>query len=640
MTAVPGLHKRTRSVSPASSVASSKRSLAGSRHGTGPRSCFAKGLFAKAGQYRIQHAESGPYKHCVINNLVNDKLLRRVRREIMTSLHFTPKETDIYKLHQTGDLANLSGLKSSNDRAKLAGLTRLRDGLYSPDFRAFVEKIADCGPLSGQKQDMSINCYVKGSHLLTHDDVIGSRRVSYILYLPDPDDADASGHSKDDDAHAGGTGWDPKWGGGLRLYDIAEKNVPYADFEKVIPPAWNQLAFFVVQPAVSFHDVEEVYVDNKPRLAISGWFHLPQPGEQGYVKGLQEKLNLESSRAQLAGQAAAEAAGLGEAPASVLNPVEQEPDVNGNGDVDDDTELKNFLHESLLDADVVSKLRDRFVEDSLLEIGDLLNLEFAKRLKDYVETQDKVDAATVAQVSDKLPGWSVSQPPHKHRYLYLNHGHDHDDEQHDPVTELRNFIASGPFRRWLAAVSGLDAPPTHQRVLARRFRPGQDYTLATASLNEEAEGNLEITLNLTPTSGWDDGELGGYELLMDGNAEEDHNGKDREGEDGHDPAVYLSSSHAKRKKELAALRAELSSKPAQQDDNDHGDSSASSSDDDDDDDEQGSGVEDEDSSVLHTSQASWNLLTIVFRDKGVLKFVKYVSQNAPGSRWDITAEYK
>eukprot|EP01035_Chromulina_nebulosa_P020012 gene20012-25986_t len=34
-----------------------------------------------------------------------------------------------------------------------------------------------------------------------------------------------------------------------------------------------------------------------------------------------------------------------------------------------------------------------------------------------------------------------------------------------------------------------------------------------------------------------------------------------------------------------------------------------------------------------------NMLTIVLRDENVMKFVKYVSYNAPGSRWDITTEY-
>ena len=62
---------------------------------------------------KAQIAASEPYKHGVIPKLMNDDLLRKVRVEIMENLHFTKKETDIYKVFQTGDLRNLSGLESS-----------------------------------------------------------------------------------------------------------------------------------------------------------------------------------------------------------------------------------------------------------------------------------------------------------------------------------------------------------------------------------------------------------------------------------------------------------------------------------------------------------------------------------------------
>jgi hypothetical protein len=49
---------------------------------------------------------------------------------------------------------------------------------------------------------MSVNSYKKTCHLLNHDDVIGSRRVSYILYMPLPINQP----------------WQPEWGGALELY--------------------------------------------------------------------------------------------------------------------------------------------------------------------------------------------------------------------------------------------------------------------------------------------------------------------------------------------------------------------------------------------------------------------------------------
>jgi len=121
---------------------------------------------------------------------------------------------------------------------------------------------------------MSVNSYKKGCHLLNHDDVIGSRRVSYILYLPLP-------HRES---------WRPEYGGGLELYPVQETPFglePEPTPSKTIPPGWNQFIFFEVQPGRSFHSVEEVVVgtdeDGRQRLSISGWLHKPQSGEEGYA---------------------------------------------------------------------------------------------------------------------------------------------------------------------------------------------------------------------------------------------------------------------------------------------------------------------------------------------------------------------
>jgi len=100
---------------------------------------------------------------------------------------------------------------------------------------------------------------MQGCHLLCHDDVIGTRRVSFILYLTDPDE-----------------GWSEEDGGGLELYPLEQEGglgVPDVHPSKVIAPKWNQMAMFEVKPGVSFHAIQEVMTDGKPRLAIQGWFH-------------------------------------------------------------------------------------------------------------------------------------------------------------------------------------------------------------------------------------------------------------------------------------------------------------------------------------------------------------------------------
>jgi Rps23 Pro-64 3,4-dihydroxylase Tpa1-like proline 4-hydroxylase len=139
------------------------------------------------------------------------------------------------------------------------------------------------------KQDMSVNTYRKGCHLLNHDDVIGTRRVSYILYMPLPYYQL----------------WQKEWGGALELYPVKEGAQGVLEPEPVpaksIPPVWNQFIFFEVQPGRSFHSVEEVVVgegeDGWERLSISGWFHAAQPGEEGYEGDVAQ--SVPSSREQL-----------------------------------------------------------------------------------------------------------------------------------------------------------------------------------------------------------------------------------------------------------------------------------------------------------------------------------------------------
>ena len=196
------------------------------------------------------------------------------------------------QVNQTGDLASLSYL-SEQQLALLSNLVKLRDALYSIEFRNFLRVVTGCGPLSGVKRDMSVNTYRKGCHLLNHDDVIGTRRVSYILYMPLPNYQL----------------WQREWGGALELYPVREKEGTQGVLEpepvptKSIPPAWNQFMLFQVQPGRSFHSVEEVVVgedeDGWQRLSISGWFHAAQPGEDGYESDVAQSESVLSSREQL-----------------------------------------------------------------------------------------------------------------------------------------------------------------------------------------------------------------------------------------------------------------------------------------------------------------------------------------------------
>lgn len=517
--------------------------------------CFSESFTDPEHKEKLKQAiaESSPYKYGIIRPLINDELLRAVRREIQAELHFTKKETDIYKVFQTGDLANISALDAT-ELSRLKSLTRLRDALYSEEFREYLSYVCNSGPLSGIKKDLSVNVYQKGSHLLNHDDVIGSRRISYILYLPNPDEE-----------------WNPKWGGALRLYRTVVPNIPEPDWTKSIPPGWNQLAFFTVQPGLSFHDVEEVYVD-KPRLSISGWFHIPQKGEDGYIESEQEETDIKSS--------------LGQLESSAMKEYDY-PKIEFTGDEyigeldDSDVEyLKKYLRDDLLTQDVLDKLQEKFCDESIIEIKDFLNPEYARNVKAHIDADDLSD--NVPQTSQEVEApWDTARPPHKAKYLFIDQEFDSasvqekpDLQAHKKLAEIRQLFASASFKKWLKRLSAMT--PKQNRVVVRRFRPGHDFTLATA--NDSRNLVLDATLNLTPSKGWQTGELGGYELCMS-----------FENDDNMDPAVYRG-----------------------------GDGS---------------------DSVLATNYPSWNVFHLFLRDEGILKFVKYVSRNAPGSRWDVTGEW-
>jgi Rps23 Pro-64 3,4-dihydroxylase Tpa1-like proline 4-hydroxylase len=86
----------------------------------------------------------------------------------------------LFKLYQTGELALLK-----KEDGKMPHLLALREALYSAEFRQFISDVTGCGELT-DRVDCAANAYVKGCHLLCHDDVIGTRKVSYIIYFPDP----------------------------------------------------------------------------------------------------------------------------------------------------------------------------------------------------------------------------------------------------------------------------------------------------------------------------------------------------------------------------------------------------------------------------------------------------------------------
>ncbi|KAJ2042043.1 putative component of NuA3 histone acetyltransferase complex [Coemansia sp. S2] len=146
------------------------------------------------------------------------------------------------------------------------------------------------------------------------------------------------------------------------------------------------------------------------------------------------------------------------------------------------------------------------------------------------------------------------------------------------LAALRNdLFASGAYARWLSSITTLALSGC--RGMVRRFRSGLDYTLGTP------DGTTTTTLDtvlcfVDDPDQWADGVVGGYQCYVDGGNED---------EASNDGSVYRAS---------------------------------------------------EEDGALLTTPAAWNTLSVVMREPGVVKFVKYVSASAPGSRWDVSFEYQ
>ena len=171
---------------------------------------------------------------------------------------------------------------------------------------------------------------------------------------------------------------------------------------------------------------------------------------------------------------------------------------------------------------------------------------------------------------------------------------------HALLQALRKLVSSAPFTQMLALLCG--AAPSSVCAEARRFRPGLDYTLAhVGTLREEL--TIDATLCFVPaadaaatTSGdtaaaqkselaagrlWASGDVGGFECYVAADGGEE----------------------TKTAKAAEVYRA------------------------------------DDASEGVTSIHAMSNALSLTLRPPGTMKFVKYVSAAAPGSRWDVAAEY-
>ncbi|KAL7481521.1 hypothetical protein ACHAW6_007212 [Cyclotella cf. meneghiniana] len=559
---------------------------------------IATHVLVRAEDWAAAYRDATPYPHGVIRDFCKHGFLDEILNELKQNTKVKFKETDLFRFYQSIDLGNLKdGSELAN---KMPCLVKLKNAVYSAQYRAFIEKITGLeeGTLTDEV-DCAANCHAKGCHLLCHDDVIGTRKVSYIIYLTDPDPI-----------------WEDKDGGRLELYEAQIENttsgesgekagqrfVPGALPVKTIVPAFNSMAYFVVEPGVSFHSVQEVFCD-RPRLSIQGWYH---------AKGCPSKI--ENATLQRL-----KSLGKGEDTEGEFQPMETETTSTCNEEfgLDDETNpltrkdsefLMQYINPAYLSEESMKEIRLRFEEESSVKLRHFLIDEWSARCKEACIKEDERD-----ELGNDRPAldydvgsnddWKVIGPAHKQRFLeYTKEGPPvgsyrscaHAGEYLHQVR--RTLFESPSFGRWLGWISSLGFPLGH-RGRIRRFRPGLDYTVAHYGILT-THSVLDATLCFCAGNGdqccfdegtneligsdddavWESGDVGGFECYI---------AADESGEDQGPDAEY----------------------------------------------------DEEDDTKLLSVSASDNTLSLVYRDPGTMRFVKYVGIGAPSSRWDIALEY-
>lgn len=524
-----------------------------------------------------------PFPHGRIENMFVEGFLEKVLDEIRDNSKVKFKESDLFRVYQSIDLANLA--EDSPEAQKLPSVMQLRAAIYSSRYRAFVERITGLPPNTLTEQvDCAANCHAPGCHLLCHDDVIGTRKVSYILYLTE-------------------RGWTSDEGGALELYeaetDDNKRRVPKPHPIKTILPAFNSMAYFVVEPGASFHSVQEVFGE-RPRLSIQGWYHAketPQHMEEATLSRLKSTGKGEDTEGDFVS--------FGEGKSS------QESCLSKS----DRQYLSKYINKTYLTEQSIKEIRERFEEDSSVQLRHFLSKEWVEKMKAASGKEDN-DIGKGKPALDYSYGctsdWRTCGPAHKQRFLeYVGKVANSESSASSlscgPILgHLKRFVfESLPYARFLEAICSLGHPLGY-RGRVRRFRPGLDYTVAHYGILT-TQAVLDATLCFAAGNGeqcrvdestgqvvateddaqWESGDCGGFECYIAADDDDDCDNEEEGAETG------------------AADE-----------------------------------YNDEDDTELLSVSASNNTLSLVYRDPGTMRFVKYVGCQAPSSRWDISMEYE
>ena len=261
---------------------------------------------------------------------------------------------------------------------------------------------------------------------------------------------------------------------------------------------------------------------------------------------------------------------------------------------DDCSYLSKYINATYLSQKSMTEIREGFEKESSVQLRQFLNEEWI----------EKVNAA-MARAQENTPpqnyavgigdSWKAVGPAHKQRFLEYT-GQDEGTSIGAILQHLKKHLfQSESFGHFLKLISSLGMPLGH-RGRVRRFRPGLDYTVAHYGILT-TQAVLDATMCFAAGKGsqtfmdeetgelmgsaedtmWESGDVGGFECYIAADEEDD------------DAAAQY---------------------------------------------------DDQDDTELLSVSVSNNTLSLVYRDPGTMRFVKYVGCQAPSSRFDVSMEYE